>query len=156
MPASRVDADQFAAATNLAIHHLEAAVQAIGPFIPALTEDDRRGLIKPADAFPEAALRMVEVLKGFPQIMQLARFDPEAVREDLANVSQLARLRPYLDHLARLTSDGRLAWLDEVATAAYLANGIARSLGDADPEAARVWEALKPIFSGGRPKSTER
>lgn len=155
MQPTRVDTPQLTAAIDTAIHHLEQVALVLKPFFPVLSEDDRRNTAKPPDAFPEVAHSVVEVLKGFPQIAQLARFDRDAVLEDLANTTQLARLRPHIEHLARITGDARLLWLSEAFIALLQAYAIARGAEAVEPELARLIGPFKGLFSGGRPARTE-
>jgi hypothetical protein len=147
---SRVNSQAFAAAVAHSLALRKQADDVLAPFLVNLTEEQRRSMARPSDAFPDRARRVAEGMSEFPDVALAAGYDPEEVLEDLENINQIARLQDQADAFQRRLADSRLVWLWESFSATLAVYNVARTLVKTKPALSRIVDALKSIFSGGR------
>jgi|JI10StandDraft_1071094.scaffolds.fasta_scaffold268236_2 hypothetical protein len=147
---SRVNTQAFAAAVAHSLALRKQADDVLAPFLVDLTEEQRRSLSRPADAFPDRARRVAEGMGEFSEVALAAGYDREEVLEDLDNVNQIARLQDHTDAFQRRLADTRLVWLSEAYSATLAVYNVARTLVKTKPALSRIIDALKSIFSSRR------
>jgi hypothetical protein len=149
---TRVDTKKLAAAIKKAADHIGDARAVLAPYLVLLTADERLKTLKPGEGALDAVAQVAERLSkpAFAPIVQTAKMDLEAIREDVANVKLLASLGPTLAALVSRLNDTRLLWAGEAFSEALAPYGVMKAHAENDADVAEAIEPMTSHLAAGR------
>lgn len=149
---TRIDNADLKVRTALSIESVRAAREIVEPTLLATlqTKESRASLLRPPKAFPDAAEKLAQAAVDHPSLAQAVAFDPEAVREDLANAHTLLGLQQELEALTQLVADARLLSLHEAYVASLGLYAVAKAVAPHNAPVATLINPLGNVFDLGR------
>jgi hypothetical protein len=149
---TRVNTDDLRVAVQKAIEKINEAAAILAPFLVVLSQEGRAGTPRAREGFPEAGRSLARAIVAHPAIAAAAKYDVEAVNEDLDNVAALAPLTEKIAELTQLVADSKLVWLAEAWVPSLSAYGIAKVAAKDNGALRTIIAPLAAIFAIARAK----
>jgi hypothetical protein len=150
MELTRVETAALTRAIAEAEQKVAEALEALKPFLVALTDSERETTPRARRGFPEAGRKLAEAAARWPALAETVGYDVEAVVEDLDNAEALAPLAERVEQLARRLADTRLTWLAEAWLPSLAVYASAKVGAARDPTLRALVDPLAPVFGTRR------
>ena len=149
----RVPTEQLHALMTTAVKACQEARAALESQFPRLSKEDREAAAKPPNGFPKAARKIVQASSEFADVVTAARFDKEAVVEDIDNLDLLYPLQREVDLLKTVTDDAVLLSGDEAYREVLGLYNVAKAIAGVRPEVEELVKTTGTLFSTVRAKT---
>lgn len=143
---TRVNSSVFKALVAEIITGIFASNERLKPYVPMLTDAQRRATSKPPSKFDDAARQLVQAASARPDLTQAIGFNSEAMVEDLDNVKTLLALKQVVDSLKQSIDDSLLLWRAEAYDQGLRFYNVASVLGAKDAELQQAIRPMKGIW----------
>lgn len=161
MEFTRADTAALQAVVDRSVQVIKDLTAELAPFTALLTDTARKRTLRAPSDFAPAGRHLAAGMTEHPDVGAAARYDGEAVIEDLDNVALLSSLVPHLTELQQRIADTILVWNAEAYQHSLNAYGAARALERVRPELRKLVAPMAEIFetrrrgAGGAAGSTD-
>ena len=156
MPSTRISTAVLGLAVTDVVKFLEQAETTLEPVVCPLTDEERKSAVRPSVRFTAAGRALARAALEFPDLATRAKFDGDAVTEDLDNAEALESVLQLLQALTRKVEDTRLLWRARAYEPSLELYKIGKAVGESDGELNELVAPMAEVFKARKKPASRK
>jgi hypothetical protein len=147
MNQTRIDTAKLRADAKAVEELLSEINKKVDPYLVSISDRERQGLPRVREGFFEVVRKIVKSVARFPEVAQMAGFDPAAVQEDLENAELIQNVADRSRILAQRIADTQMTWMAEAWIPTLTLYSVAKARARVDNKIREIVEPLANLFA---------
>ena len=156
MPSTRLDSKVLVLTVTEVAKLLSQAEDLCNPVLCPLTDEERKAAVRPSIRFTAAGRALARAALEFPDLAARAKFDGDAVTEDLDNAEALEAVLQLLQTLTRKVEDTRLLWRARAYGPSLELYKIGKAVGESDGALNELVAPMAEVFAARKKPASRK